>query len=165
MTVKPNLVYFVALVDEPNTAAQKNFLSVFNPSTSPRVSVAVSFIVQSYAIQGTTVAESLTVYRTTAASGGTLIAAADVPRFNPLHPDPKVEVRINNPTVTTSGRQLLGIAPVVSTGAGAAGQTVSPTPGASFIMYPGQGLVFMTDAGDTDQLWNLQYAWVEAGNE
>jgi hypothetical protein len=165
VTVKPTLVYFMALVDEPNTAAEKRFLSVFNPSTSVRVSVALGFIAQSYAVQGTTVAESLTVYRTTAASGGTLIAAADVPRFNPLHPDPKVEVRINNPTVTVTGRKLLGIAPVVSTGAGAAGQVVAPTPGASFIMYPGQGLVFMTEAGDVDQLWNLQYVWAEAGNE
>jgi hypothetical protein len=164
VTVKPNLVYFYALVDEAGAVAEKRFLSVFNPSSSVRVSIALGFIAQSFAVNSSTSPVSLTVYRTTAASGGTLVTASDVPRFNPLHPDPKVEVRINNPTVTTTGPKLLGVSPVVSTGGGAQGETVAPTPGASFIMYPGMGLVFMTPSGDTDQIWNMQYIWAEAGN-
>jgi len=163
VTVKPLPVYFHAVVKAPGVSGLPNeFLSVFNPSASGRAVIALGFICQSYSINSATSTEPLQVFRTTAASGGSLTAAGNVNRFDPLHPDPVAQVRTSNPTVTKSGLVMLGIAPVISVGTGSNGQTVAPTPGASFIIYPGTGITFGTADGDADQIWNLQFIWGEA---
>jgi hypothetical protein len=163
MTVKPLPVYFHAIIKEPGVSgAPHEFLSVFNPANSGKAVVALGFIAQSYSINSATATEPLQVFRTTAASVGSQIAAASVNRFDPRHPDPKAEVRVSGPTVTKTGLSMLGIAPVISVGTGSNGQTVAPTPGASFIILPGTGITFGTTDGDVDQIWNLQFIWGEA---
>lgn len=164
MSVKPFPVYFHAVVKAPGVAGASNqFLSVFNPAGSGRVCIALGFSCESYALSPSTSPEPLQVFRTTGASGGTLIAASSVNRFDPAHPNPVSVVRVGGPAVTTTGLSMLGISPVVSTGTGANGQTVAPTPGASFVMYPGTGITFGTADGDADQIWNMQFVWGEAG--
>lgn len=153
-------VYFHAVVDAAGTVASNNYLSVFNPVGSGKIAIALGFIAGSYSTATVTGAQSLTAFRTTAASAGTQITAPNVSRFLTAFPNPASEVRVGNPTATTTGNKMIGIVPVIGGGA-QTGTTVAPTPGASFVFLPGEGIVFNVPAGDTDQFWNMQYVWAE----
>lgn len=153
-------VYFHALVDSPGVVASTNYLSVFNPVGSGKIAIALGFITGSYSTASVTNVQSLTAFRISAASVGTQIAASAVNRFLTSFPNPSSEVRVANPTVTTTSSKMIGIVPVIGTGA-QTGTTVTPTPGASFVFLPGEGIVFNIPQGDTDQLWNMQYIWAE----
>lgn len=155
-------VYQVALVDEPNTAAAKNFLSHFNPVGSGKTHAPLGFVMDSHCTAATNVNDSMTIFRTTAASGGTQYAANTLTRFVPSDPDPTAEIRVSNPTVTTTGRVLIGIGPAIFPGGGGTQPSfVTPAGGAFPIIPAGQGIVFGTATGDTDQRWNIQYTWME----
>lgn len=156
-------VYLHCVKDAPGVVGANTFLSVFNPVSSGKIHIALNSIVTTYAAAVTTVTQSMRISRITAASGGTLIAASAVNRFVSAHGNPSCEVRINNPTVTALANPLTVYPPVISTGVGSAGQTVPAPPGASFVIAPGEGVAFSTDAGDVDQIWNVTYAWAEFG--
>lgn len=153
-------VYFHAIVDAVGTVTSNNYLSVFNPIGSGKIAIALGFMAGSYSVAAVTSVTSLTAYRITASSAGTLTTAANVNRFLTTFPDPVSEVRSGNPTVTTVGSKMIGIPPAIGDKANA-NSLVAPTPGASFVFLPGQGIVFNVPQGDTDQLWNLQYIWAE----
>ena len=155
-------VYFHANVDDPGTTTSNNYLSVFNPIGSGKIAIALGFSAGSYSLNSVTTPSSLRAFRTSAASAGTQIAAASVNRFATAFANPVCEVRTGNPTTTnTNGTNpMIGIPMVVGNGA-QNGQTVSPTPGASFIFLPGEGIVFNVPTGDTDVRWDLQYIWAE----
>lgn len=160
-----NLLKFYAfsLSDVPGVVAANNFLSVFNPVGSGRNLVFYQSIVNAYAGGATTSTTSLNIFRTTAASAGTLITASAVPRFVTSDGPSVAEVRIGNPTVTTINTTLQGISPAITTaGAGTSASGGGSTPsGSSFVCVPGEGLVMRTAAGDVDQLWNLTFVWSE----
>ena len=155
-------VYFHAIVDSPGTTTSNNYISVLNPSGSGKLAIALGFIATNYATGTVTGAQSMKVFRTSAHSGGTDIAAASVNRFLSAFPNPVAQVKVGNPTVTTTNgtNPMLGIAPALGGGAQAP-ETVAPTPGASFTFLPGEGIVFQVSAGSTNQLWNMQYIWAE----
>lgn len=155
--------YFHTLLDAPGVAASNNFMSVFNPVGSGKAVVFFVAEVKSYAIAAAATAASLTAFRTTAASGGTLIAAADVSRFFTVAPNPVAEVRVNNPSTTNVGLALNAFPPPISTGAGAgsSGNTAAPSSSAAFTCLPGEGLVVLTTSGDTDQRWDITLTWLE----
>jgi len=154
-------VYFHALVDTPGVVAANNFMSVFNPVGSNRVVIVLQLYVNCYSTNAATSPNSLTAYRTSATSGGTLIAASTVNRFITAETDPVCVVRTANPAATTVGLVLVGVPPVISTGSGSGASATSPSPGASFVMIPGEGIVVGTAAGDTDQTWNISLVWGE----
>lgn len=154
-------VYIGVIHDIAGTVAANNFLSVFNPATSGVIMQAQFVQLSSYAAGVTTASASLIPTRTTAASGGNLTAAANVPRFATAMPNPKCELRTGNPTVTTDGFALGAWAPVISTGTGESAASANPPPGASFVCLPGEGLVFSVSVGDADQVWNIDYVWSE----
>lgn len=155
-------VYFHAVVDAAGTTGSNNFLSVFNPSGSGKIAIALGFICSSYSLNSITTPSSLVAYRTSAHSGGTQQSAATINRFATAFANPASEVRFGNPsaTLTNGTNPMIGIPPVVGTGA-QNGQTVAPTPGASFVFLPGEGIVFNVPTGDVDQRWDLQYIWAE----
>lgn len=155
-------VYFQALVDDAGVTTSENYLSVFNPVGSGKIAIALGFSASSYSLNSVTTPSSLRAFRTSAASGGTQITAANVNRFATAFPNPACEVRISNPTTTNTNatNPMIGIPMVVGTGA-QNGQTVAPTPGASFVFMPGEGIVFNTPTGDVDVRWDLQYIWAE----
>lgn len=155
-------VYFHALVDAAGTVASNNYLSVLNPVGSGKIAIALGFISSNYSGASVTGAQSLRAFRTSAHSGGTDVTAASVNRFLTAFPNPSAQVKIGNPTTTNTNptNPMIGIPPALGTGAQSP-QTVSPTPGASFVFLPGEGIVFNVPAGDTDQLWNMQYIWAE----
>lgn len=155
-------VYFHALVDVAGTVASNNYLSIFNPVGSGKLAIALGFISSNYSGASVTGAVSLRAFRTSAHSGGTDITAANVNRFFTGFPNPVAQVKIGNPTTTnTNGTNpMIGIPPALGTGAQTP-ETVAPTPGASFVFQPGEGIVFNVPVGDVDQLWNMQYIWAE----
>lgn len=155
-------VYQVALVDDPGTAAAKNYLSHFNPVGSGKTHSPLGFVLDSHCTAATNVNDSMTIFRITAASAGTQYAANTITKFNPADPDTTAEIRVSNPTVTTTGRVLIGIGPAIFPGGGGTQPSfVTPAGGAFPIIPAGTGIVFGTAAGDTDQRWNLQYTWME----
>lgn len=155
--------YVATLADAPGVVASNNFLSIFNPVGSGRNLIFFSSITIPWATASTNVTVSMNVYRTTAASGGTLQSAANIGRFVTADGNPVAEVRTGNPTVTTSGLSLLATPPAITTsGSGASPSAVSATnPAASFVCTPGQGIVWNTASGSTGQLWNIQVVWCE----
>lgn len=155
--------YVATLADAPGVVASNNFLSVFNPVASGKTVVFFSSLTVPWAAGSTTVPNSMNVFRTTAASGGTLVAAANIGRFVTANSNPVSEVRTGNPTVTTSGISLLATPPPMNSapqGAGSA-PVSSTAPGASFVCTPGQGIVWNTSAGNVNQMWNIQVVWAE----
>lgn len=161
-TVTATQFYIYAMSDLPGVAAANNFMSVFNPAGTNRVLIFFQAEIKSYSMGAAAVDESLEAYRTTAASGGTLVAASAINRFLTTVPNPIAEVRHSNPTVTTSGIVLNSWPPPLSTGVGAASTAyTSVPPGAGFICRPGEGIVFTTASGDTDQRWSFNIIWAE----
>lgn len=155
-------VYFHALVDTAGTVASNNYLSVLNPVGSGKIAIALGFISSNYSGASVTGAQSLRAFRTSAHSGGTDVTAANVNRFLTSFPNPSAQVKIGNPTTTNVNptNPMIGIPPALGTSAQSP-VTVSPTPGASFVFLPGEGIVFNVPVGDADQLWNMQYVWAE----
>lgn len=157
--------YIFNLTDEPGSATSKNFLSLFNPSDSGMLVLIHSIEVECFATSTTSSVNSMCVYRTTAASGGTLAAASGVNRFSTDMPDPAGQVRYGSPTVTIDpvfSRVVASWAPPV----GGSGQGSSPTvhadtPSKHFTCLPGQGIAFNVSAGDTNNRWKINVVWEE----
>src|SRR5690349_7683475 len=112
-------VYFHALVDAPGTTASNNYISVLNPTGSGKLAIALGFIAVNYSTTTVTGAQSMKVFRTSAHSGGTDIAASSVNRFLSAFPNPVAQVKVGNPsaTITNSTNPMLGIAPALGGGA------------------------------------------------
>lgn len=164
MTTRPVLFFFHSVVDALGAAGTTTYLSVFNPPSSGRVMGSLLTDYQCYSTALTDTAASLTIWRISAASGGTLLSSSYVNRFDTLHPDPVCEVRTGNPAITVTGAPLRGFAPAIT---GPLGGVVSsatvPPMGTSFLCRPGEGLAFRTGDGDSHVRWNITYVWSEAG--
>lgn len=154
--------YFHTIFDQPGVVAANNFMSIFNPVGSGKTVAFFSININSYAVGATSVGASLLVDRITAASGGSLVAAADVNRLLTSWPNPVAEVRTGNPSATKTGLTLFSWVPPLAVGAGEGATTYSAPPaGQSFICLPGQGIVLSTSAGDIDQRWGINANWAE----
>jgi hypothetical protein len=154
-------IYQAALVDDPGVVAANNYLSLFNPIGSGKTLAPLGFVLDSHSTAATTAIASMTIFRTNAASAGTQYAANTITRFVPSDPDPVAEVRVLNPTVTTTGRVLIGIAPSIFPGGGGSNPAFITPSGGLPTIPAGTGIVFGTAGGDTDQRWNLQLTWIE----
>lgn len=159
--------YLYSLIDAPGVVAANNFISIFNPSNSGVIHFPLEVGFTCYSIAQVQVGASMAIYRTTAASGGTLVSASDVNKFQTTLGNAQAEVRIGNPTVTLLNSTPLAFkAPVVAgTGGGNSGTVtvVTPVPGPLAIaLLPGEGLVFRTTSGTTAEFWCLGYSWAES---
>ena len=146
-------------------AAANVFFALTNPSASGRAILTLAFIAQSSATGSVTDAAAIRMRRATAVSGGTLLSnATAVAKFITTAPDSVVEVRTSNPTVTL-GTTILSVQSIESIGTGSSSSAVfqTPTGGPGAILLPGESLVLRTASGDTDQRWNLNLLWSEAG--
>lgn len=155
-------VYNYTIIDTPGVVATNNFLSVFNPTTSLKTLALLSLAIESYSIGSSGTANSMAGYRTSAASGGTLDTV--ITKYDTREPTSQVEVRVDNPTVTlTTGLPVAPVGPPLSNGAGGA-VTAAFTPASSAalaVAHPGEGIVFRTLAGNTNQMWNITVTWLE----
>lgn len=154
--------YFHTIFDVPGVVAANTFLSIFNPVGSGKTISFYAVNPSSYTIGASSTPNSMVVDRITAASGGTLIAAANINKLYTATPNSIAEVRVSNPTVTKTGLTLDSWPPPLSTGAGQGSTTYSvPPPGQGFTCLPGQGIAFSTAAGNTNQVWSLNVNWAE----
>ena len=163
MSLKPFILYTFAIADTAGVSGAANvFISVFNAANSVKVIGMLALNIESYAVGAASVGSSMCVYRTTAASGGSLISASAVHKLDTLHPNPVAEIRIENPSITVSGNTIRGFAPAVTSGVGGGAAISAAPPGsAPFLLYPGQGLAFRTADGDVDHRWNMSVVWTE----
>lgn len=159
-------IYATLIEDTASVVTANNYLSIFNPVGSGKLVEFFQFVCFPYATAATGPTINMEVWRTTAASAGTLLAAANVSKFDTAQPNASSEVRTGNPTTTLLGTMpLLAIPPAVtSAGAGVSSTTtVVPPQGALFICRPGEGVVARQPAGaDVDERWSLGFTWSEA---
>lgn len=156
-------VYVTIAADQLGTVAANNIIAMYNPANSAVAHVALLLAVGAYSIGASGTSVSFVGKRITAVSGGTKFTNANIDRFDTTMPDPTSSVYIGNPTVTLDRFNTnFVIEPPLSNGAGnALVKSLSTVPGASFVLYPGQGLVFGTASGNTNQVWNIEYVWGE----
>lgn len=157
--------YNYSASDIPGVVAANNFISQFNPANSGKTVVVYFADVDQYATGVSTTPNSMVAYRTTAASGGTLVPASTISRFDPTIGDPVLQIRTGNPTVTIDpvlSAQIFHDPPPISGGAaGASSASTAVPPGATFVIPPGHGAVFQTAAGNTSQMWGFRFIWAE----
>lgn len=144
--------------------AANNFLSIFNPVGSGKSLIFSQFICFPYATAATSPTDNMEVWRTTAASAGTLLAAANVGKFDTAQANSIAEVRTGNPTCTLLGTvPVLAVPPAVTAAASGVGSTINiiPPAGSIFVCHPGEGVVARTPAGAVGQVWSLGFSWLE----
>lgn len=149
---------------QDSTVAAKNFLTLFNPTTSGKV-VSMGGFFLSYMATNPSPAFPLRGYRISAApTGGTLHAESDICRFDTQRFAPAVEIRSNNPTIGTLGAAFFNCAPGITLGQQFSSdiQDVDAPVGFNpFLLYPGEGIVMRQDSGNPGHLWNLSVVWRE----
>lgn len=152
--------YVSSLVDAPGVVAANNYFSLFNPAASGRTVAIVQLIISSYIVSGGSNArESLLIYRTTAASGGTDVSP-NIVKTNTSAPAPVAVARIGNPTLTLD-KVIIGLAPPVALDSVVVNQGFGAASSGAFILNQGEGVGFRTNVGDTDQTWNITVIWGE----
>lgn len=163
MTVNRFPVYGVTAVNVPGVVAANTYLTVFNPVGSGVVITPIRAEVQCLTIAAALDPSYMQASLITSSTGGTLVAATDVNKFDEVHyPDPEGEVRIGNPTVTIRHPYALATwPPVVSTGEGNTGAAVMALTGAGQFFYEGEGFAYHADGGDVDQSWSFHFVWGE----
>lgn len=159
-----SLPYTTLVRNTPGVVAANNFLSIFNPVGSGKNLIIEQFVCFPYATAAATPTDNMEVWRTSAASAGTQLAAANIGKFDTTQANSIAEVRTGNPTTTLVGTvPILAIPPAVTaSGSGVSSTTtIIPPSGALFICRPGEGIVARTPAGDVDQAWSLGFSWLE----
>lgn len=154
--------YAYSVAEVPGTVAANTYLSLFNPVGSGKSLIVYQVIIAAYSTGAATTTNNLQTFRTTAHSGGTLITGSAISKFVTATTNSTAEVRIGNPSVTTTGAVLLAIPPAItSAGSGAGSDNAAVPAGASFLCAPGEGIAFKVAAGNTNQLWNVNVTWAE----
>jgi len=159
------LPYTTLIQDTAIVTTANNYLSIFNPAGSGKNMTFAQFTAFPYATAAATTTVNMGVWRVTAASGGTLLAAANINKFDTLQPNSVAEVRTSNPAATLLGTiPVLAIPPALTAaGAGVSATVAIIPPSASlFVCHPGEGVVVRMEAGgDVDQRWSLGFTWLE----
>lgn len=153
-------VYLHSIANVPGTVATQNFMSIFNPVGSG-VTMTLAAAAFSYTnINPATDTTPLRGYRCSAASGGTLITASQIQRFNTLQPDPKIEVRVGNPTTTNAPFGLFNSPPPIDNRSSNVHELAIP-PTQPFVCREGEGIVITKLSGVTSADWNITLVWAE----
>ena len=155
---------------EVAATANQNFFTFFNPVGSGKNAIIKKLAIRVNA-DTTATYQAFSWRRLTAASGGTLIAAADLPKKHTSTANTVMEVRwcgaacASAITTTYAGgtdSRLLTV-----NGAGTLGQTIGQTevsfsPYEKIVLKPGEGIGFYTEAaGDIDQYVKVSLEWGE----
>jgi len=141
------------------------YVAFFNPSGSGRTALIKRIVIRADAVAAANYV-NLTLRRITAASGGTLISGANIPKKNSDSADSVIQIRYAGPTVTfagTANSRILG-QPMP----GAAGHfysvrdiTFGPND-EKLVIQPGEGVaVYQEAAGTTAQIIRVYFEWEE----
>ncbi len=165
LTANPQIdgTYIYSIANVAGTVASNNFITLFNPVGSGKNIVVGGMFISTVAAAGTAATQPMRIHRISAApTGGVLVTAPEVFKFNTGNPDPVAVVRTGNPTAVL-GPAASNTPPPVTTGAGG-GQfvhEVDPPTGTTVLLAPGEGVAVNNAAGDTAQRWNISLAWAE----
>lgn len=161
--VDPNItgVYSFVLIDSPGVVGANNYVALVNPPGSGKSMAVVTSTVSSYLVSGgSTARASMSAYRATYTSGGTAQAAAAIAKARTSMPNSAATIYTGNPTMTI-GAGIIAFPPVVSGTTAVQSDRVVAAAGAAPVAAPGESIVFRAADGDTDQTWNIQFAWME----
>jgi hypothetical protein len=139
--------------------------TLFNPSGSSRTIVVKRVHIRADAVAAANYV-NLSLRRITAASAGTLIAAADIPKKNSYTVNPVAEVRHTGVTATFAGAvqsRLMGLAMPGTTGAFYSQQDMTfNSADEKIVLQPGEGIMLYQEAaGDADQRIRVSFEWEE----
>jgi len=159
--------YNFSIDDVPGVVVANNFLSLFNPVGSGKNMYYLGAYVSTYVTGGgSTTRESMQGHAITAASAGTLQAASAIFKLDSTFSNPTAEIRTGNPTVTI-GPNVFNSPPPINTTTTQYVHAVGlgfGVIGGPVVFRPGEGIVFTTDAGNTNQTWNLSIGWAEGSS-
>ncbi len=141
------------------------YVALFNPSGSGRTSLIKRIAIRADA-NGTGNYVNLSLRRISAASGGTLIAASDIPKKNASSSNPVLEVRHTGPTVTFVGAvqsRLMGQPMPGAAGYFYSVRYISFGPNdEKIVLQPGEGIALYQEAGGTTaQIIRMYVEWEE----
>jgi hypothetical protein len=146
-----------------STTSGYNYHSIFNPGTSTNLMAVRRVVINWVAVAAAVYIEG-TLYRITAASGGTTFPATAVGKKDTSYPTPTVDIRYAGVTVTLETKIFNFITP------GAAGYTTGifdlffdrDDGRSDIILRPGQGLALRQEAvGDADFRVSIMVEWEE----
>lgn len=162
-TVNPAIrgVYLHSIANQPGTVASNTYMTLFNPVGSGRTLTYGTVATSATNTGPSTDIAPLRGYRISAApTGGTLIAASALGRFNTSQPDPTGVIRIGNPTATF-GTPLFNVPPLLDNRSSNVHTTDIPPGAGPFVFRPGEGLAINVSAGNTSMAWNITLVWAE----
>ena len=97
--------------------------------------------------------------RVTGVSGGNLIAAGSINKYDTNFPNPSAQVRTSNSNATVAG-DYIGFGTVFSATTHVSRKKHEPP--ATFVLRPGEGIAIDQDsAGDNDQRYDMDIHWAE----
>lgn len=162
-TVNPAItgVYLHSIANVSGTVASQNFITLFNPVGSGKSLSLGTVAISSTNTTPSTETSPLRGWRTSSApTGGTLIAASSMARFNTLQADPVGVIRVDNPAATLDAA-LFSSPPLVDHRSSIV-HTVDIPPGAGpFLFRPGEGLVINKPVDVISTSWNITVVWAE----
>lgn len=165
ITANPQIdgTYILSIANVPGTVLPQTFITLFNPVGSGKQVIVGGMFISTVAAAGTAATQPTRIHRISAApTGGSVVSAVDIFKFNTSNPDPVSVLRIGNPTAVLQA-PASNTPPPVTTGAGG-GQfvhEVDPPTGTTVLLAPGEGVAVHNSAGDTAQRWNISLAWAE----
>lgn len=165
VTTPAPAAYTTLIEDVTSVNTANNYLSIFNPVGSGKILSFAQFVCFPYATAAQATTINMEVQRTSAASAGTLLAAANINKFDTTQANSIAEVRTGNPTVTLVGTvPLIAVPPALTNAANGTSSPadIIPPTGTLFICRPGEGVVVKQLAGaGTVQKWSLGFSWAE----
>lgn len=144
------------------------YVALFNPSGSGRTALIKRIAIRVDAVAAANYV-NLSLRRISAASGGTLIAASNIPKKNASSSNPILEVRHTGPTVTFVGvvqSRLMGQPMPGAAGYFYSVRDISFGPNdEKIVLQPGEGVaLYQEAAGDIDQRIRMYVEWEEVTN-
>lgn len=165
MTVKRFPGYVYSRAQNVGVVAAHNHLTLVNPAGSDLLVILGGVFISQTTIGAVSGAPPMRGHFCSDVSGGTAVNVADIGKTKSTLDDPVAEVRVNGVTVSTLGAAWFNSPSLETTGASSPAfvhQIPTALPGSDAItLFPGEGTVFRTEAGDTDQRWNMSVGWVE----
>lgn len=154
-------LFAFSLQRQDSLVAGKNFITLFNPSTSGKT-MAVGSVFLSHVATVAGTSYPMRGYRTSVEpTGGTLHAESEICRFDSQRFAPAAVIRSGNPTVTLGAAFFNAPSQVVKDTIGPIEQIDAPAGFNPFLLYPGEGFVARQDVGAVGVLWNLSIVWRE----
>lgn len=149
-------------------AATANYVynSFFNPAASGKTAVVKRIAIDVDADTRAVYTNNITIRRITAASGGTAITAANVPKKHSGSANSVMDIRRTGVTVTLAGTansRIVGVMPpAVASQPHAHIEYLFATGDEKLILQPGEGIALYSEAaGDIDQLVRMTVEWGE----